>query len=115
MAESPTGRPQPPAVEAAKAQQLQIMQTALRGAVPRFTANSCGVAQTASDLALVLISNNLPVATVNMSYPTAKLLSSELLKAIKKYEKLTQHEIEDYNQVANKMREQMEKENAKSI
>lgn len=115
MAESPTGHPQSAVVEAAKAQQLQIMQTALRGAVPRFTANSCGVAQTASDLALVLISNNVPVAAVNMSYPTAKLIAAELQKAINKYESITKHEIEDYNDVANKMRELMERDNAKSL
>lgn len=101
--------------EAKKQQHQQLMQMALRGPIPRYSANSCGVAQSPSDLALVFISNNNPVATVNMSYETAKLIITYLEEAIKKFEAAVGRKVEDYREIDKKMREVMEQENVKPM
>ena len=67
----------------------ELMQTALRGGVPQFYANAVGVAQTSSDVSLVLLVNGNPAGILSMSYTTAKTLTTELDKALNNFEKAT--------------------------
>jgi hypothetical protein len=72
----------PTRTEITPQQQNAMVQAALRGAMPRFYANSIVVAQSPVDVALVMFANGGPVGTVNIAYPTAKQLIDDLQKAL---------------------------------
>jgi hypothetical protein len=82
----------------------QLMQMALTGAVPRFYANHCGVAQTPTDLALILINNSVPVATINLSYETAKFITEQLTNAVSKYEEAAGQSIKGVVEMIDKLK-----------
>jgi hypothetical protein len=62
-----------------------LMQLALNGPVPRFYANHLGIAQTATDVSVVFVSNNSPVATVSLSYETITLVIDEMQRALTRF------------------------------
>jgi hypothetical protein len=79
----------------------QMMQAALRGAIPipRLHANSLAVAQSASDVAIVLFNNAAPVATINIPYMVAKQLVTELQTSIDRYQKAAGQEVKNVMEV----------------
>jgi hypothetical protein len=92
---SDQGAPVPPATTPLTPAQLkqqqtaQIMQAALRGGLPQFYANGFGIAQTATDVSLVLLTNGNPTGVLSISYTTAKTLLSDLDRALKNFERAT--------------------------
>lgn len=79
--------------------QARLIQTALNSPIPKFYANSFGLAQSSSDLSLVLLLNNQPVGTINMSYITAKSLVHDLNGLINSIEKAAKQEIQTIGQM----------------
>ena len=93
-------------------QQQQVMAAALRGAAPRLYANGLGIAQTASDLSIILMSNLQAVGVVSMSYITAKTLSNELVRAISAFETAMQQKVKSIEEITPEIQKIMEKSNA---
>ena len=69
-------------------QQIAIASAALRGGVPRLFANGFIIAQTMTDLSIVLTTNGTATAVLNLPLITAKTLIDELQKPISKFEKI---------------------------
>jgi hypothetical protein len=67
--------------------QQEFMMAALRAPLPRFYANGFMTAQTASDIALIMLLNGNPSAVLNLSYISAKSLALELEKAVTSFER----------------------------
>jgi hypothetical protein len=85
--------------------QEQLVQAALRmGTVPKFYANSFGIAQTSTDVSLVVLMNGQPVGTVSLSYITAKSLVADLGAVIDKFEKATGQKIKTIGEVTDDLR-----------
>jgi hypothetical protein len=91
---------QPPPSAAQEQQQRILMQQALRGPIPRFYANQCLVAQTSSDLSIVMTSNGVPGGTLSMSYETAKSLVRDLAKTISNFENATGREVQTIEEIS---------------
>jgi len=73
------------------------------------------IAQSASDMVLVMLSNGVPVTGVSISYETAKHVAKELDKAVKKFEAATGTPVSDMHEVQPKLQKIMEAENATSL
>jgi hypothetical protein len=101
--------------ERQRQQQQQMLQLALRGPIPRFHANHCAIGQTPTDMAVIFVSNNSPVATVNLSYETAKFVAKEIEKAIAQYETVSGIKLPEPAEIIEKMRLQMESQNASQL
>jgi hypothetical protein len=82
------------------AQQQQLVQAWLHAPVPRFYANGLAIANTASDLAVILSLNGAPNAIVNLSLITAKSLATELTKAVSDLENATKQRVQTINEMA---------------
>jgi hypothetical protein len=67
-------------------EQQAIALAALRAPVPRLYSNGFMTAQTASDIALILLQNGSPSAILNLSYISAKSLILELQRAVESFE-----------------------------
>jgi hypothetical protein len=89
-----TTRPNP---EQAQAQAL------LSAPVPRLYANGFVVAQTNSDVSVMLLLNGAPTALVSMSFISAKTLIEEMSRAMKFLEDSLGQEIPTMNEVAGKL------------
>jgi hypothetical protein len=98
--------------EAQKQQQLQQIQIALQGGTPRFYANSVAVAQTASDIPLVLMANGSAVAVVNVSYITAKSLLADLQQTLTSFERATKSKIKTINEIAAEIEQSIQAQDA---
>lgn len=61
--------------------------------VPRIYANGLGFGTTNADVVLVLQTNNVPVAIVNLSYTLAKTLTQKMGEMISDLEERTGHDI----------------------
>jgi hypothetical protein len=85
--------PPPPAPPSPEIQSAQILQNALSAPIMRLYANGFMVAQTASDLIVVMLSNGGPAAVLNMSVISAKSLLVDLQKAIGEFETMTGREV----------------------
>jgi hypothetical protein len=85
--------------EQAVRQQQELLQAALRGPMPKFYANSFALVQGSSDLGLLLLLNNQPVGTVNMSYISAKSLLVDLSQVIDRIEKATGQTLKTMNEI----------------
>lgn len=88
-------------------QNLQAAQIAVQGGSPRFYANNIATAQTLSDIALVMMTNDVPVCVINMPYPVAKTLRDALTILIDKFENLTDTKIKSLEEQLPEMRKLM--------
>jgi hypothetical protein len=84
-------------------QVASIATAALRGGIPRLYANGFIIAQSASDLAVVMLANGTPSSLVSMSFISAKTLSIELTKAISNLEKAIGDTIPTIEEVQEKL------------
>ena len=107
MADQPT-TPTP-----AQAQQ-QVVAAALRGGVPLIYANGFAIANTASDMSIILIANGNPAASVSMSYTSAKSLLFDLQNAINMFEQATGQNIKTINELTPGLEKAMKARNAAS-
>ena len=95
-----------------KQRQAAITQAALNAPIPRLYANAHGVLQSSTDLSVVLVTNNQPVAILSLSYSTAKALAGDIDRAVKAFEKAAGIEIKSVEEMNKKMQELMTKEGA---
>jgi hypothetical protein len=91
-------------IELGQQQQEMMVAAALRGAAPRTYANGFIIAQTASDVAVVMLTNAAPVGVLNLSYVSAKSLAEDLQKAVKGFEDTTHQEIKSIAEIQQAMR-----------
>lgn len=82
------------------------LQAALSAPIGRLYANGFVVAQTASDLMVLLLSNGAPSAFLNLSYISARTLIEELSKAVGDFEKATGQKIPTIGEVAQNLEKQ---------
>jgi hypothetical protein len=71
----------------------QAIQGALLGPVPKLYANGFGLAQTASDLSVILMLHGQPTAVLTMSYVTAKSLVADVSSVLAGYEASTKQQL----------------------
>jgi hypothetical protein len=93
------------ATEAAEAAaQAQMMSVAFRNPmVPKLYGNLVVIAQTASDVSLIVTTNGNPVGIVNLSYVTAKSLIEDLSNAVATLEKATDGPVATIREISVKM------------
>lgn len=84
-------------------QQQQLAQAWLRAPVPRLYANGFALAQTGSDISVIMLLNGAPVAITSLSFISAKTLCAELEKAMKSLEDALQQQIPTIEQVTEKL------------
>jgi hypothetical protein len=94
-----------PDIKAQQAAQQAQLQAFMRSPVPRIYANGFGVAQSASDISVVLLHNNFPAGMLSMSFISAKSLVNDLQKTIEGIEATLKQSIPTINEVT----EQFEK------
>lgn len=82
-----------PFTEEQRRQIEQVIQGALLGPVPKLYANGFGLAQTASDLSVVLMLHGQPTAVLTMSYVTAKSLVTDVSSVLASYEASTKQQL----------------------
>lgn len=85
-------------------EQLQEQARAwLHAPVTRFYTNGFAIAQSNSDVTLIMLLNGAPIAIANMSFISAKSLSDELGKTIKILEESIDQKIPNMNEMAEKL------------
>jgi hypothetical protein len=89
----------PPRVDILPDQQEAMARAALAGAAPRFYANGFILAQTASDLAIIMLANTTVAGVLNLSHISARSLADELQKALKAFEEATHQEVKSINEI----------------
>jgi hypothetical protein len=77
--------------------------------VPKIWANGFILAQTASDMSVVFLTNNTPSTVLSMSYVSAKTLRNELTKLIESFEKLTGQTVSTIEENTQKIQKAQEK------
>jgi hypothetical protein len=124
MSDKPSPRPTPEQVAAAMTakvselqaqQQMQVVQLALQGGVPRLYANQFAIAQSASDIALVILTNGAPTGVLNLSYITAKSLLHDLSSAVDSYEKVTKRKVKTIDEISPDLAKIAQEKNAKKL
>lgn len=88
------------------------IEALMRAPMPRIYANGFGIAQSASDLSVVLLHNNNPVAMVSMSFISAKSLLVDLGNALGDIESALKQPIPTIADVAGEMIKQKGPPNA---
>lgn len=102
--------PAAPTLEALRQQQRsQVLRTALQSPIPRLYANSFGIAQTESDVSIILLVNGSPTGMVSMSYISAKSLATELDKVVKRFEDAIGDKVQTVSEISPKLKQVMEK------
>ena len=97
---APITAAQPPSeVDRRRQEQQQAVRAALMSPIPKFYANSFAVAQTSSDATLILMLNNQPIGSVNMSYISMKSLISDLARTVEKFETATKQKIKTISEI----------------
>jgi hypothetical protein len=84
-------------------EQIALAQSAYRMPIPRLYSNGFITGQTASDIAIVLLTNGVPSATLNLSYESAKSLVKDLSQVVKNHERVTGHPVTDIAENTQKM------------
>lgn len=107
--QSPASNPTPQltAQQVQQRQQAQAVAQALRGGVPLLYANHFAVAQTPSDVSLIVMANGNPAATVSMSYITAKSLIADLTAAIGVFEAAYGEKVKTIKEITPEMEKKM--------
>jgi hypothetical protein len=101
--------------EAQASQQMQAIQLALSGSVQRLYASQVAVAQTSSDIPLVLLTNNTAVAVINVSYVTAKSLMVDLQRVIEAFETASNTKVPTMEEITPKLARTMTDKNAQKL
>jgi hypothetical protein len=107
MTDQPPRQPLPPPPtapsltpeEMQRRQQAQAVTQALRGGAPLVYGNMIAIAQTSSDMSLIVMANGNPAMTVSMSYITAKSLLSDLARAISVFESAYGQPVKTINEI----------------
>lgn len=110
-ASSPTNLRATGTFEIARHQQEAMAQAALSGGAPRIYANGFIIAQTSSDIAVIMMSNSAVIGVLNMSHISAKSLSAELAEAVRNFEKATHQKVKTLAEVQEAL---MKREGTKS-
>jgi hypothetical protein len=113
-----TGAMPPPPLTPQQVQQRQLQLTmtqALRGGAPLIYGNQVSIAQTSSDLTLVVIANGNPAATISMSYITAKSLARDLAQAIGVFESAYGAQVKTINEINPEMEKKMREAQAHAV
>jgi len=87
-------------------QQAQQVQAWLRAPVARIYTNGFVVAQTASDISVIMLMNGMPAAITSMSFISAKSLMDNLRVTIEEMEKLLAQQIPTIEEITSKMAQQ---------
>lgn len=87
------------------------MQTMMRAAMPRLYANGFGLAQSASDISVVVLHNNVPTGMISMSYISAKSLLEDLGTALQGIEEALGQSIPTIGEVGEKLQKTQGKPN----
>lgn len=104
-----------PQLQLEQLQIQQVMQGALRGGLPQLYANGFGIAQTASDVSVVLITNGNPTGVLSMSYITAKSLLADLGRAVSTFETAVKSPVKTSAEIDVDLKKLMENQNAKKL
>lgn len=120
MSDQPSVPPKPAAppltpAQIQQRQQQQAVTAALRGNVPLIYANTLAIAQTSSDLTIIVMANGNPAATICMSYITAKSLIPDLTRAIATFESASGLKVKTINEIAPEMEKKMREAQAHVI
>jgi hypothetical protein len=103
---------QPPSgpgrIELQQQEQLAIANAALRGAVPRLYANGFIMAQSNSDISIVMLTNGTATSVVSLSFIAAKTLIVELTKAMTTLEKAIGETIPTMDEIQEKITKALE-------
>jgi hypothetical protein len=75
------------------AEREQMLQSLLRIPMQRFYANGFGLAQTNTDMSLIMLLNGQPVGMLSMSYISAKSLMLQIKSAVETFEKAIGHSV----------------------
>ena len=84
------------------AQEAQ-MNALMRAPMPRIYANGFALAQSASDVTVVMLHNNNPAAMLSMSYISAKSLLVDLGKLLEGLEAVLKQPILTINEISEEM------------
>jgi hypothetical protein len=88
-------------------QTAQAVTQALRGGVPLIYANQVAIAQTSSDITLIVMANSTAAATISMSYITAKSLIPDLTRAIETFESAYGEKVKTISEINPEMEKKM--------
>jgi hypothetical protein len=91
----------PPSIE--DQQQQALVMAALRTPGLRIYANGFAVANSASDVSVVLVVNGSPAGILSLSHTSAKSLAVSLTKAIAQFEQATSQEIKTIDELKEKL------------
>lgn len=100
---------------AASPQQQQALLNALHSAIPTIYANGFGIATSASDLSVVLMLNNNPVALLSLSLISAKTLSADLARAVEAFQKATKLEVKTIQEITQELKNALGEANVKTF
>lgn len=102
--------------EAAKRAMMELTQSAMRNpTLPRLYANAFGIAASSTDVSLVLSSNGLPLAIIEIAWGSAKGLVDDLTTLIQAYEKHTKQKIKSPGELQPAIIQMMTEKNAKRL
>jgi hypothetical protein len=85
-------------------EQLAIANAALRGAVPRLYANGFILAQSASDISIILLTNGAAVSVLSVSLIAGKTLAAELSRTLANVERALGETIPTMDEVLQKLK-----------
>jgi hypothetical protein len=94
----------PARIELQQQEQLAIANAALRGAVPRLYANGFILAQSASDISIIMLTNGAAVGVLSVSLIAGKTLAVELSRALSSVEKALGETIPTMEEVHQRLR-----------
>jgi hypothetical protein len=92
-----------------------MLLNALHGQVPGLYANGFGIVGSASDLTVVLMVNNNPVAYLSLSHITAKSLGEDLAKAVIQFEQATKEQIKSIRELTELLKKQVGEGNVRKL
>jgi hypothetical protein len=90
-------------IEVQQQEQIAIANAALRGAAPRLYANGFIMAQSASDVSIVMLTNGAATSVLSLSFISAKTLIAELSKVLNNFEKAIGETVPTMDEVQQKM------------
>jgi hypothetical protein len=100
MSEAPT---QPSIEDQERQQQQAMVVAALRNPGLRMYANGFAIANTASDMSVILMLNGTPAGVLNLSYISAKSLISSLTQAVTEFEKAISQDVMTIEEIQEKL------------
>jgi hypothetical protein len=108
LTDQPTPSSAPTQIEIQQQEQLAIATAALRGAAPRLYANGFIVAQSNSDVSIIMLTNGSATSVLTLSFIAAKTLIGELTKAMTNLEEAIGETIPTMDEIQEKMKKAAE-------